>query len=94
MRIEHVPQYPIAFSAIPPDAHEKNLRNIKLALELWRGRNVRTHTSLILDLRNGFLMYHVDVKKIRTKVISSVLPDSSNLSGEVLRMRPLLVRKL
>ncbi len=39
-------------------------------------------------------MYHVDVKKNKTKVISSVLPDSSNLSGEVLRMRPLLVREL
>jgi len=44
-------------------------------------------TSLIFDLRNGFLIYHVDVKNVSAKVINSVLPDSSNLSGANLKIR-------
>ena len=30
-------------------------------------------------------MYHVEVKKVRTKVISSIFPDSSNFSGADLK---------
>ena len=41
-------------------------------------------TSLILDLRNGFLMYQVEVRNVSTNVNSSIFPDSSNLSGDVL----------
>lgn len=34
-------------------------------------------TSTILDLRNGFLIYQVDVKKVKAQVRSSIFPESS-----------------
>lgn len=44
-----------------------------------------SYTSLIFDLRNGFLMYHVEVRKVKTKVKSSVLPAISHFSGVYLQ---------
>jgi uncharacterized protein YjbI with pentapeptide repeats len=34
-------------------------------------------------------MYHVEVKKVRTKVISSIFPDNSNFSGADLQKNSL-----
>ena len=42
------------------------------------------HTSTILDFKNGFLMYHVEVRNVSAHIISSILPVSSRLSGEAL----------
>jgi len=42
------------------------------------------HTSLILDFKKGFMIYHVDVRKVKAKTKTSVFPESSNLSGDVL----------
>lgn len=44
----------------------------------------RVPTSTIFDLRNGFLMYHVEVSQVRTQVINSTFPVSSMLSGATL----------
>lgn len=41
-------------------------------------------TSLILDFKNGFLIYHVEVRNVRMKTRSSVFPANSNFSGDVL----------
>ena len=55
---------------------------------------------MILDLRNGFLMYQVEVRNVSTNVNSSIFPDSSNLSGDVLdwvqalNMKELLIHSL
>jgi hypothetical protein len=38
-------------------------------------------------------MYHVEVKKVRTKVISSIFPDSSNFSGADLKKRTLRIQQ-
>lgn len=45
------------------------------------------HTSLILDFKKGFIIYHVDVRKVKAKTKTSVFPESSNLSGDVLAGR-------
>ena len=37
-------------------------------------------TSLIFDFKNGFLMYQVEVRKVRTNIRSSFFPATSNLS--------------
>lgn len=43
------------------------------------------HTSLILAFKKGFLMYQVDVKKVRANTSNSSFPDKSRLSGEWLK---------
>lgn len=47
-------------------------------------------TSLIFDLRNGFLMYHVEVRKVKTKTKSSVLPAISHFSGVYLQNKNII----
>jgi hypothetical protein len=40
-----------------------------------------------LDFKKGFLIYHVQFKKVSTNVINSTFPASSNLSGDDLSGR-------
>lgn len=41
-------------------------------------------TSIILALRKGFFMYHVEVKNVRAHSRISFFPESSRLSGLLL----------
>jgi len=84
VRIEHIAQNATTFATIIPYAHEKNLIKVRsqrrgLTDSVWR-------TSFILDFKKGFLMYQVEIKKVRTKVMSSNFPAISNLSGDILEM--------
>lgn len=81
--VEHIAQNAVPLATITPDAHEQHLAKI-LDRRLVTS-HVRIRTSLILDFKKGFLMYQVEVKNVRTNVISSTLPAISNFSGDVLR---------
>lgn len=58
-----------------PEQHDQDA--IRVILE-------RALTSTIFDLRNGFLMYHVEVSQVRAQVKSSTFPVNSMLSGTTL----------
>jgi len=42
------------------------------------------YTSTSFDFKNGFLMYHVEVRKVRANITSSFFPESSREFGECL----------
>ena len=81
MTVQHVSEEAVAFTTIAPDTKEQDLHGVQQMLSVLDFK----HTSLIFDFRKGFLMYHVEFKKVRTNMSSSVFPDSSNLSGDVLQ---------
>lgn len=80
--IQQIPQNAVSLSTITPYTHKKHLKKTPSNQNSPRDYiNEARHTSLILDFKKGFLIYHVEVKKVRTKVISSTFPDNSNFSG-------------
>lgn len=90
MTIKQIPKKAITFTTITPDTHEKYLgRNPTVSQDMRYGterkKKIEAHTSLILDFKNGFLMYQVEFKNVRAKMRSSVFPESSKLSGDALQ---------
>ena len=56
---------------------------------LWHARiQYEGDTSISFAFKNGFLMYHVEVRKVRTNITSSFFPESSRDSGECLDQFP------
>jgi hypothetical protein len=45
----------------------------------------RGYTSISFAFKNGFLMYHVEVRKVRANMTSSFFPESSRELGECLK---------
>jgi len=43
------------------------------------------NTSTSFDFKNGFLTYHVEVRKVRANITSSFFPESSREFGECLK---------
>ena len=82
MTIQGVTQYARTFIAISKDPKEQHLciSERKVAYEDGCGAN----TSTSFDFKNGFLMYHVEVRKVRANITSSFFPDSSREFGECL----------
>jgi hypothetical protein len=77
MRVEYPAQYAQRLAAIRECSVEDDLRlSHQTSVATWR---VTKLTCTSLDLRYGFVMYHVDDRKVSANSTSSFLPDSSKL---------------
>ena len=70
----------IAMLAPVPRPVEQNLR-VRIQLACVPREVSCDRTSTILAFKNGFLMYQVDVRKVRHQMSISFFPDSSRLLG-------------
>ena len=57
---------------------------VKLHMKVEYKRN----TSTSFDFKNGFLIYHVEVRKVSANITSSFFPESSREFGECLKHPP------
>ena len=68
--------------AISKDPKEQHLSQTQPQITHMDG--ARGHTSISFVFKNGFLMYHVEVRKVSANITSSFFPESSRELGECL----------
>ena len=82
MSVQNVAKNAVSLIAIAYDAVGQGLcKDDSEWTTLDRKRRVSC-TSLMWAFKKGFLMYHVEVKKVSAKMTRSFLPESSRRSGE------------
>lgn len=90
MLMEHARQRP---ALAPPyaarHARPQNLHTPRISV-LYSYRVAKELTSISLFFSPGFLMYHVEVRKVSAKMTISFFPESSRLCGvDLLTDQPL-----
>lgn len=83
--VQGITQNASAFMTISKDPKEQHLCKLSASDNALQ---YKESTSTSFDFKNGFLMYHVEVRKVRANITSSFFPESSRELGECLKPFP------
>ena len=86
--IQSVAENACSFVTVTKDPKEQHLPQTQTPVVSEDEQGGRTSTSFVF--KNGFLMYHVEVRKVSANITSSFFPESSRELGECLKPSTLL----